>query len=185
MISVLPAFAGSQDGRFKAGVYRVAMGGGAIFLVTSREGHWTLAALGVAIGILTILVPLGDTQKVRLLARVKAMGLPRTALTPVTADLAFDGEKLTLRETGRVWTSMRPFGDEPAALGLYRSDGLAYAVLSRGRAKKRREVWFSGPLPDTHEWRFEGKPGRIPNPDEVFVLDADPFVTLLQALTGR
>ena len=185
VVSVLPSFDRSQSGRLKAGAFRIATGAVAIALVTSRESHWGVAVFGVVVALLTLLIPLADTQKVRLLQRVKAMALPKSEWNEVAADVAFDGEKLVLRQEGRVWASMRPFGDEPAETAAYESDGTAYFVLHRGKKKKRREIWFCAPKPDWDEWGAPPKPKREPLLAERFSMGCEDFATLVQAFTGR
>jgi hypothetical protein len=137
------------------------------------------------VALLTLLIPLTDTQKVRLLQRVQAMALPKSSWNEVAAELAFDGEKLVLRQDGRVWASMRPLGDDPAEAAAYASEGTAYFVLWRGKKKKRREIWFCAPRPDWDEWGDPPPPSREPLLAEPFSMGSEDFATLVQAFTGR
>ena len=185
VVSFIPAFDASSEGRFKSAVIKIGLGLLAITLVTAKDEHWVVAVLGVALALLILFVPLGDTQKVRLQARLKKLRQPKSTVHAREGRLYFDGSKLSLKTQGRTIQSLRPFGDEPAKLGLFEQDSQAFLSLSRGKGKKRKELWVRAPVPDWEEWQKKPKPGRIPSSLETFDLSSGDFVTLVQAFTGR
>lgn len=185
LVSQLPAFDHSQQGRMKAGLFRVAVGALAIYFVTARDQHWGVAVLGVVVALLTLFIPLADTQKVRWLARIRRLREPKCQIVRTPAVLFFDGGKIALKTDGSTWRSIRPFGDIPAAVGLFQQGSYAYLSLTRGKGRKRKELWMRSPVPEWEEWVKKKQPGRVPQDVEVFDLAAHDFVTLVEAFTGR
>ena len=185
VVELIPAFDGSSEGRFKSAVIKIGLGAVAISLVTARDDHWSVALFGVVIAMLILIIPLGDTQKVRILARIKRSREPKATIQQRHGDLFFDGSKLSLKTGGRTLHSIRPFGDEPAKVGLFQSGANAYFSLVRGKGKKRKELWVRSSIPEWEEWTKKGEPGRIPSLVGVLDLSVKDFVTLVEAFTGR
>jgi len=175
-ISQVPAFDGSSEGRFKSGLIKIAIGAVAVSLVTAREEHWMVAVAGIAIALLTLFVPLGDTQKFRLLARIRRLREPKSTIRKCEGTLFFDGAKLSLKSEGRTLQSIRPFGDDPARLGLFQTGQHAYLSLTRGKGKKRKALWMRSSVPDWEEWVGKQAPGRIPTNIEAFDLPISPTI---------
>ncbi len=161
LIRLLPEYELSGSGRDAARIIKLAMGVAAVYIVTLGKEHWFFGLLGVLIGLLTMIVPVSDVRKRRLIAWARRLAEPGERFVPRPGSLHFDGRKLTIRADERVWRSLRP-GTPPAALvvGARKERQFFLGLVPPGRGSEG--LWFTCPRPE-----------ELPEEVAVGELDAD------------
>lgn len=150
LIRLLPEYELSGSGRDVARVIKIAMGVGAIYLVTLGKEHWVFGLLGVLVGLATMVVPVSDVRKRRLLAASRRLAEPRERFVPAVGSLNFDGRKLTITSLERVWRSLRP-ASPPVDVVVGVSDAAPERVylglIAPTKAGKDAGLWFASARP--------------------------------------
>ena len=113
--------------------------------------EWMPLVATAVLAVAAVFLPVAQSRRQRWERWVRGLGEPRLETREVPAELHCDGTKITIRQGGRVWGSLRPVATSSEVV-VGTVDDVVYLGFCPEGGKKREALWFVGPqadLPDT------------------------------------
>ena len=142
--SWIPSHEDNKKGRQYARWFRIAIGLLACLCVAKGTEHGAWGGIGISLALTTLMIPISEARKRRILNDTKRHRKNTLRWTPVDAHLLYDGRKISIRAQGRVWRSLRP-ANPPCDVRVESENETLHIGLVPREGKDRTGMWFTGP----------------------------------------